>query len=941
MPLDSSSESRSLRSKRLARSPLRVRLARVGRWARRYRIVQIYVLLLVLSHLMIGIVNPTYTFLKPIDPPGATRVEAVVPEMDRGGPNGSGVDVRISMLRWDPPGGAGSGLPIVLIHNAPSVRAGAAFTQLAEHLSAGGRTVYAVDRPGYGASESRVSDHSARAQARTILAAMRELGVDRAHLVGWGFGGSIVLWAGEFEPGRVASQTLIAGLADQSVKGSGDYEFEHFKHILGYGAFVLLPDLVPHFGLLGPKSFRRAMVRDYYDSDQRPLTGVLNRTTIPTLLLHGSDDLVVSVRASRLHHRMIPESRLVLIEGRHRAAIELDEERPIAFETAVASLISFTDRHELPGRRILVGGANFDPDGGPRQLRLAGREIDPLTTSWYLLIVLIVAGTLISEDLTVIAVGLLLSTGMIDYGVALMGCFLGIMIGDYGLWALGRFGGTRLLRLPLFKRIITEQQLEHWGRVLGRHTAKAVLVSRMLPGTRMPMYIAAGIVPGHNKKFLFWVTVAVTIWTPFLLTLTALLGPSLLGFFETIFHGPWAILAAFCVLVVLLRVASLEATEIGRARLRAGVRKIVTPEFWPMWAFYAPLVPWLVWLSIRYRSATVFTCANPGIPNGGGVVGESKARIAEGFAASGAPILATARIPILKDDSLSDAAMAERRVASLYELLESPSSGLGGLPVVLKPEAGQRGHGVRIIESRDQAYEYFKLSAGDVIAQRYSKGPCEFGVLWSRRTDPGMNTPMDDRAGFVFSITRKEFPTIKGDGETPLELLIWRDKRYRMQGNVFQSRHESRRDLVLSSGDVYQLARAGNHAQGTKFTDGSDLVTPELLAWVEEVMQGYRDPGGRLDFGRLDLRCPSEEDFRAGRNIEIVECNGTLSESTNLYDPDRSVWFMYRTLFRQWAQVYRLGAARRREGARPLGLVGIIRMWCSFRRARTGPEIAD
>ena len=49
-------------------------------------------------------------------------------------------------------------------------------------------------------------------------------------------------------------------------------------------------------------------------------------------------------------------------------------------------------------------------------------------------------------------------------------------------------------------------------------------------------------------------------------------------------------------------------------------------EFWPMWAFYPPVLLYVLWLMIRYRGITLPTVANPSFP-GGGLVGESKAQI--------------------------------------------------------------------------------------------------------------------------------------------------------------------------------------------------------------------------------------------------------------------------------------------------------------------------
>ncbi|MFM1855689.1 MAG: hypothetical protein RLZ83_998, partial [Pseudomonadota bacterium] len=49
-------------------------------------------------------------------------------------------------------------------------------------------------------------------------------------------------------------------------------------------------------------------------------------------------------------------------------------------------------------------------------------------------------------------------------------------------------------------------------------------------------------------------------------------------------------------------------------------------EFWPMWAFYPPVMAYVAWLMLRYRGFLLPTVANPTFP-GGGFYGESKADI--------------------------------------------------------------------------------------------------------------------------------------------------------------------------------------------------------------------------------------------------------------------------------------------------------------------------
>ena len=51
-------------------------------------------------------------------------------------------------------------------------------------------------------------------------------------------------------------------------------------------------------------------------------------------------------------------------------------------------------------------------------------------------------------------------------------------------------------------------------------------------------------------------------------------------------------------------------------------------EFWPPYLFYPPVVAYIAYLGVRFRSWTLFTAANPAIPEGG-FVGESKHQILE------------------------------------------------------------------------------------------------------------------------------------------------------------------------------------------------------------------------------------------------------------------------------------------------------------------------
>ena len=556
----------------------------------------------------------------------------------------------------------------------------------------------------------------------------------------------------------------------------------------------------------------------------------------------------------------------------------------------------------------------------------------PDNASVVIIVLLIALATFVSEDLTVIATGVLIASGELDFGVGLAGCFVGIAVGDFGLWALGRFLGRRILSWPIINRAVSQKGIEKWGRVLDSHMGKAIMLSRVLPGTRLPTYVAAGILGKQKGRFLMWMLFAVGVWTPFLLALSMFIGKPLLGFFDGVLHGPWALLASFFILYIIVRLVGYEATDLGRQRLKADLKKIVAHEFWPFWFFYAPLVPWLVWLSLRHKPMS-FTCANPGIQGGGGVVGESKSQILG--AMEGCEYVARS-VHIPSGGTPGD------RAESAIELLRNESA-LGGFPVVLKPDASERGIGVRVAKNEGDVREYFEQNEGNVQIQAYHPGPVEVGVLWSRVPSSSGSTKLDDCPGEIFSITRKTFPVITGDGERTLEELVWHHPRYRCQAAVFLKRFADTTDKVLADGEKFTLGMAGNHSQGTMFTDGSDLRTEALAAAFDEIAQRFRDPetGGRLDFGRFDVRAASEDDLLAGKDFSVIELNGVLSESTNLYDPSRSVVYCYRVMFAQWKRVFRLGAARRAEGVKPLGIRELVRMLRAHRRAERGPAVSD
>jgi len=336
-------------------------------------------------------------------------------------------------------------------------------------------------------------------------------------------------------------------------------------------------------------------------------------------------------------------------------------------------------------------------------------------------------------------------------------------------------------------------------------------------------------------------------------------------------------------------------------------------EFWPPYLFYPPVVVYIAYLGLRFRSWTLFTAANPAIP-AGGFVGESKHEILKHL---------NNAAPWLPCSTLLGCGVAAERVAEAEAFMRS--HGLR-FPVVLKPDAGQRGSGVAIVRSSHQLCEYLALASFPVILQEYLPGE-EYGVFYYRY--PGTER------GCVFSVTEKRMPILLGDGESTLEELILADERAVCMSDFYRWKNAERIQGVPAAGERVQLVEIGTHCRGAIFLDGQDTITPAL----EEVIGRIALTFDGFFFGRFDIRVPSRQDLMAGRNIKIVELNGVTSEATHIYDPKFSLFDAYRVLFQQWRIAFEIGDLNRARGIRPASVAYLLDATREYRQlAQSYPE---
>lgn len=750
------------------------------------------------------------------------------------------------------------------------------------------------DLPGFGASSRRVPDYSVQAHARYAAILLEELGIDSAHLVGFSMGGGVALELAE-EDLDVRSLTLLAAIGVQELELLGSYRLNHFVHAGQLATIWLATEGLPHFGLLDRFPLNVPYARNFYDTDQRPLRAILEGLQMPVRIQHGEGDFLVPPQAAREHHRIVPHSELDLYDADH---FMLFTEPTRSAER----LIDFLDRVER-------GEAPVRGEATPERLARAALPFDssvmPAASGLALFVIgfLIVVATFVSEDLACIGAGLLVAQGRLDYTSAVVACFIGIFVGDVVLYLAGRWlGAAALARAPL-RWLITPSQVRFAADWLQRRGLIVIVLSRFIPGTRLPTFFTAGSLRTNLLAFSLYFGFAVAIWTPLLVLFAMKLGDAAFErFHELQRNALWAMALLALAILLLVKILIPMLSHRGRRRLVGSWRRWTRWEFWPGWLFYPPVVAYVLWRGLRHRSPLLFTASNPAIPTGG-FVRESKSQILDGLTAD------PRNRPFVADYLF---------LPTGEERLETATRWVESYPVVAKPDAGQRGSGVAIVRDPPELADVLEAADYDLLLQRYVTGE-EYGLFYARH-------PEEER-GRIISITVKRMPHVEGDGRRTVEQLILDDPRAVVMARHYVRALGQQAFRVPEAGERVQLIDIGTHCRGAIFLDGAELNTPELERAVDAV-------SGRYDgffFGRYDVRTPDAAALGRGE-FTVLELNGVTSEATHIYDPRHSLVEAWGTLCRQWALAFEVGAANCKNGTRPINLRRLFDDLDAYRR---------
>lgn len=399
-------------------------------------------------------------------------------------------------------------------------------------------------------------------QGEDITATLDQMTWPGVDLVAVGTSGGTAIALAAAAPGRIRSLTLVSASGVEEFDLLGEHHLNLALRHAELGAFWAARNLIPHFGAFDGGSLDGDAARVLAANDRRPVRAALGRWNGPTLILQPRGDPTRPVATATEHARLVPQAELRLL-GRG------DGPGGIAPEVLTGALRPFlasvraqtaTTRETAAHARIIAAAAPFDARG------LASAQ----GVSLFVVLALLALIPLLSEDLACVAAGVLAARGSIPLVPGIIAVYAGIVFGDQVLYLLGRSLGRAIVTRRPMRWLLTPEDLDRATEWFGRKGMGVVLTSRFLPGTRFPVYVAAGVLRAGFVRYALWLMVIGAIWTPALVGASYLAARSGRDLIESMPGATWvwAVLGVVG-LAALGRWTTTLFTPEGRARVAA------------------------------------------------------------------------------------------------------------------------------------------------------------------------------------------------------------------------------------------------------------------------------------------------------------------------------------------------------------------------------------
>jgi membrane protein DedA with SNARE-associated domain len=120
--------------------------------------------------------------------------------------------------------------------------------------------------------------------------------------------------------------------------------------------------------------------------------------------------------------------------------------------------------------------------------------------------------TFIYEDGATLLAATVSASGALDPRLGILTTFLGIWMGDMGLYGLGSSFGRRTAESRRLRKYLTPESLAKAEGWFARHGSLALVMSRAIPGSRLPLYVAAGALRVPVRLFARITAVCSAVW---------------------------------------------------------------------------------------------------------------------------------------------------------------------------------------------------------------------------------------------------------------------------------------------------------------------------------------------------------------------------------------------------------------------------------------------
>ena len=221
-------------------------------------------------------------------------------------------EVRLNVVQWGP-----SGAPAFVGHGG-WIGSWELWQEPFQLMQSRWRCV-SYDHRGSGATTAEPSDISPEALVADLWRVLDELGVDRCVLAGESMGALTVLGAALEHPERVAGLVIVDGKTsgESSVTFIQDVRCDFVPTVRAFVDACVPEPASEHVRRWG----RQILLRADKECAARllevmaPVRPDVERLGIPTLIVHGEQDVVVPLEDARALHARMPNSELITLPG--------------------------------------------------------------------------------------------------------------------------------------------------------------------------------------------------------------------------------------------------------------------------------------------------------------------------------------------------------------------------------------------------------------------------------------------------------------------------------------------------------------------------------------------------------------------------------------------------------------------------------------------------